>query len=312
MRRSIGSVRRDPNPATTDPAPAAIAEPRSGATSLTELRRARDTGRLVDPEGIGFRPQLRFERRATRASFSREWWNGLLYSRWQLIALHDVRSLLHQGKWSRRDGQIRWRSPPLAEWAPRRVQDFRRLAAVLVALEARYLPTLEEQRIHLTNASVEEWEAFIKHFDALDLLGRLGWNPDDLLRAADKLLIGIARVDPFAGDWSELVRRAPRRTWDKLSGDALAAKTAVSRPRSCSAATRTSLAAAAFFLSPTGRIVSTASESGSATAPSHWTRTCQVSVSHHTPASCSSWRARPRRSWFRGFAIASASRTEPK
>jgi hypothetical protein len=140
-----------------------------------------------------------------------------------VIGLKDVRNLLQRGQWSRRDGEIRWRSRPIDEWARRRVAEARRLTALLVALEARYLPTLEEQWIHLTNASVEEWEAFITHYDSQSLLGRLGWSPDELLRAAEGLLFSARRLDPLGRGWSELVRRAPRRAWDDLSGDALAA-----------------------------------------------------------------------------------------
>lgn len=60
-----------------EPTPPSVAEPLSGGTWVTELRLARNTGRLADAEELGFRPQLRFFRSPQPARTSR-WWNGLL------------------------------------------------------------------------------------------------------------------------------------------------------------------------------------------------------------------------------------------
>src|SRR5258708_20744769 len=69
-----------------------------GSWHLGELRRAVESGRLADPVQLGFRPQLRFHRPAA-PNPNRRWWNGLLYSRWQLLGLYDLRSLPSEGKW---------------------------------------------------------------------------------------------------------------------------------------------------------------------------------------------------------------------
>ena len=67
-------------------------EPRSRGTSLTELRHARDRGRRSDLAQHPFRPRLRFVRPDGVAS--PRWWNGLLYSQYQLLMLPQIERLL--------------------------------------------------------------------------------------------------------------------------------------------------------------------------------------------------------------------------
>jgi hypothetical protein len=205
--------------------PPKLGEPHSsGSWHLGELRRAVESGRLADPVQLGFRPQLRFHRPAA-ATPNRSWWNGLLYSRWQLLGLYDLRDLLPQGKWKRMPNESlgTWRLRTLTVWETQIAERSRQLAALLVALEARYLPVLERGWLHLRNAATEQWETFAQHFDPAAVLVRLNRDPADLLRSADDLLFGARRIDPLGHHWSELLRRAPQRTWDDLSGDALVA-----------------------------------------------------------------------------------------
>lgn len=195
-----------------------------GSWHLGELRRAVESGRLADPVQLGFRPQLRFHRPAA-PNPKRSWWNGLLYSRWQLLGLYDLRSLLSEGKWKRIPNASlgTWRLRTLSLWETQIAERSRQLAALLVALEARYLPVLERGRLHIRNATSEQWETFAQHFDPAAVLARLNRDPADLLRSADDLLRDARRSDPLGHNWSELICRAPRRSWDDLSGDALVA-----------------------------------------------------------------------------------------
>lgn len=205
-----------------EPATPAIPEPSVSGTWSSELRRARNEGRLADAAALGFRAQLHFTRPAS-VSRDRHWWNGLLYSRWQLLDLYDLRHVVHDGTWRRGDRSLIWRSRALTEWEALGRPAARRLTAVLVALEARYIPQIEAGVLHLMNTDMEEWEAFAGQFDPEATLHSLGWDATDLLRAADDLLIWLHRVDPLRREWSELARRAPQRSWDDLQGDALAA-----------------------------------------------------------------------------------------
>ncbi len=122
-----------------------------------------------------------------------------------------------------RDDEVLWRSRPLSEWERPTRAAARNLTTALVALEAAYLPRIERGIIHLTNARTEEWDVFAEQFDPGGTLASIGWQPDDLLHAADGLLLLLGRSDPLTREWSELVRRAPQRTWDQLRGDALVA-----------------------------------------------------------------------------------------
>lgn len=200
----------------------AIPEPRRAGTSLSELRIARDRGRLADAEELGFRPQLRFSRPASMDR-ARGWWNGLLYCRWQLLGLYELREFLHRGQRRKSGDRLRWRCPPLSDYERGLSEAARRRSAILVSLDGRYLPTIEPHRLNLTNAEVQEWEVFRNAFDPAAVLGRLHVEPDDLLRIADDLLLWLYRIDPLGREWSELVRRAPRRAWSDLNGDALVA-----------------------------------------------------------------------------------------
>jgi hypothetical protein len=195
-----------------------------GSLHFEELRRAVEAGRLADPVQLGFRPQLRFHRPAP-ADPDRTWWNGLLYSRWQLLGLYELRDLLSQGKWKRVPNEFlgTWRVRTLTGWETQIAERSRQLAALLVALEARYLPVLERGWLHTRNAGDGQWETFAQHFDPAAMLTRLNRDPADLLRSADHLLLSARRCDPLGHNWSELLRRAPQRSWDDLSGDALVA-----------------------------------------------------------------------------------------
>jgi hypothetical protein len=94
---------------------------------------------------------------------------------------------------------------------------------LITALDGRYLPVIERRWINLTNADATDWDSFTRNFDAEGILAGLDASPDDLLHAADNLLLWLDRIDPHGNEWSELVRRAPRRSWHGLSGEALVA-----------------------------------------------------------------------------------------
>ena len=208
------------NKPLNEPCPSAIPEPRLLGTSLSELRFARDQGRLADAEILGFRPQLRFFRPASM-DWTRGWWNGLLYSRWQLLWLSHLQNIVRGGRWRRDGDRLKWRAPDLNDLDRQRSTAARRQAVIVAALEARYMPIIARNWINLTNADVQEWNTFANSYDPQAALQRLGLNPDELLRIADGLLFSVHRRDPLDGEWSELVRRAPQRSWKDLSGEVL-------------------------------------------------------------------------------------------
>ncbi len=113
-----------------------IGEPQPRGTWLSELQYARDRGRLLDLSEIPFRRRLRFQR---QEGDPRHWWNGLLYSRFQLLVLPELRPVLSRRRYRRRNEQVVSWLPTPHEFVLERAVKFRRIAVVLAALEARYL-----------------------------------------------------------------------------------------------------------------------------------------------------------------------------
>lgn len=202
-------------------APAQVTDVPSARGSLhSELRLALAAGRIRDPATEAHRPAMRFDpgRRADPPG----WINGLIYSQWQLLALPDLGArLAHRrivGPLERRRVVL----PPLDEWTRPLIVDHSRWALVLTALEARYLPTVDPEWLHLTNVEVEEWQDYRTVYDPIAVADYLETTTEEVRGYAERLLIQAHRLDP-TGDWSHLIRRAPRRTWRRLTGDALVA-----------------------------------------------------------------------------------------
>jgi hypothetical protein len=207
--RQVGPI---PEPVTGEPFP--------GSARISELRHARDRGRLCDLAELAFRPWLRFER---KEGDQWDWWNGLLYSRFQLLVLPELRSVLNGRRYGRRHGQI-------VSWLPKphqlvldRVANFRRFAVVATALEARYLPKLDPERLHLVNTDEQEWRQYRDSFDPVAMSRRLGYSAERARQDAEWLLLRASHLDPVGRSWSQLIRRAPRKAWKDLKNDMLLA-----------------------------------------------------------------------------------------
>ena len=151
------------SPWQVGPIPEPVAsEPSSSGTWLTELRLARDRGRLCDLASVPFRPRLRLE---SKERDSRHWWNGLLYSRYQVLVLPELQSVLNGRQYRRRNGRIVGWLPKPHEFVLQRAVKFRRIALVLTALEARYLPKLDPEWLNLVNTDEKEWQQYRDSFD---------------------------------------------------------------------------------------------------------------------------------------------------
>lgn len=201
--------------------PNAISEfPAARGSLQAELRIAVAAGRVRDPGAEGYRPRLRFDGR--RLSDRPSWMNGLIYSRWQLLVVPELRRRLPLrrvfGPYERRRVVL----PPLDEWARVRTERLAGWVPVLAALEARYLPTIDPEWLRLTNVEVEEWEEFRTFYDPVAMSNTLQVRPEEVQAFAEWLLLQAHTLDP-TGDWSRLIRRAPERGWKTLTGDALVA-----------------------------------------------------------------------------------------
>jgi hypothetical protein len=191
-----------------------------GSSMLTEFRHARGKGRLSDLAEVPFRPRLRFYR--TDAD-PRRWWNGLIYSWYQVLVLPEIREYLVHRRHRRWEKGFITVLPQPDEFLVDRAERFRRIAVVLAALEARYLPGLDPEWIHLVNAEVEEWEEYRNAFDPVVMSATLGYPAKLAREDAEWLLLRARRIDPVGDDWSRLLRRAPRDSWKNLKDAALSA-----------------------------------------------------------------------------------------
>lgn len=183
-------------------------EPRPTSTLRSRLRAAQSEGRVRDPQVDD--SDIRFNGRTINDP--RGWWNGLIYSRWQLLDIEAIRSGVNSTAAER----------PAPELSLARAQTSRALAAILSAIEARYIPVIEGDWMHLRGDHDETWGSYRAHFDASAMLTRLGIPAADIASHAESLLFRAHGLDPN-GRWSELIRRAPRKSWDSLTDHALSA-----------------------------------------------------------------------------------------
>jgi hypothetical protein len=218
--------RRDLEPLaeiTTRPVRPAMAVPDVPAargSQQAELRLALASGRVRDPGADGFQPRLRFDDR--RPGDPQRWMNGLIYSRWQLLAAPELRRRLPLRRLSGPYERRRVILPPLDEWSRAPLERIAAWVPVLAAVEARYLPTIDPEWLRLTNVEVEEWDQFCTVYDPVAMSITLEVKPDEVKAFAEWLLHRAHNLDP-TGDWSQLIRRAPERAWKTLTGDALVA-----------------------------------------------------------------------------------------
>jgi hypothetical protein len=177
-------------------------------------------GRIRDPAVEPYRPHVRFDNR--RLSDPKGWRNGLIYSSWQFLAIPDLVPLLASGRMTGPIGRRRRLLSRLDDAARETFKDRRRWVLVLMALEARYLPQLDPEWLHLINTELERWDDYRALFDPVATAAALEVTADEIYREAERLLFRASRLDPM-GEWSHLVRRAPRKTWRSLTDNALMA-----------------------------------------------------------------------------------------
>jgi hypothetical protein len=195
-------------------------EPRPGGTHLQQLRYARDKGRLCDPAGLPFRPRLRFDDR--KVSDPPRWWNGFLYSWYQLLICPELDGLLcHLKGWRTSRGTVIVRLPDPGRQLLDRAARLRTMAIALAALEARYLPALDPEWVHLSNADVDEWQRYRDGFDPVAVSTQLGYSAELARRDGEWLLLRAHSLDPVGNSWSRLMRRAPSTAWKELKDTAL-------------------------------------------------------------------------------------------
>lgn len=100
---------------------------------------------------------------------------------------------------------------------------FRRIALAATALEARYLPKLDPEWVHLTNVNFDEWDQYRKSFDPVAVSRVLNYTGEQAAQDAERLLALARSIDPLGGSWGGLARRAPSKARNQLKDAALSA-----------------------------------------------------------------------------------------
>lgn len=205
------------------PTSAAVGEePQRGGTRLQQLRHARDRGRLSDPATSPFQQRLRFDTR--KIGDPAGWWNRLLYSWYQLLICPELNGPLSQLKgWRTSRGSVIVRLPDPGPVLRDRAATLRRMALALTALEARYLPKLDTEWLHLVNSDGDEWQRYRDGFDPEAVSIQLGYSAEQARQDAEWLLLRAKDLDPVGDSWSQLMRRAPQKAWTELKDAALSA-----------------------------------------------------------------------------------------
>ena len=140
-----------------------------------------------------------------------QWWNGFLYSSWQVVDLH--RALFQRSILRQLQVHVQHGVPPQDLW---RRHD--RILA-LAALTPRYLPGILGQLSLPPGLDRQALEGFRFYPDVLGLLNAVGYDPSQL-RDDAKRLLREAQRDPLR-DWLPLLRHASYGAWKKLHGEAL-------------------------------------------------------------------------------------------
>jgi hypothetical protein len=192
----------------------------TGGTRVFDLRNARDTGCLRDLSADPFKRHLEFEHEGK----PRGWWNGFLYSPYQLLALPTLEGTL-AGRTYRTIGKRRFaRLPQPNEWLLQGTEKLRKMVLALTALDARYFPTLDPEWIQLNNVpNPEDWTEYRASFDPVQMQAWLAYPSEQIRLDAEWLLSRAHDVDPVGADWSRLMRRAPVRSRKYLKNAALLA-----------------------------------------------------------------------------------------
>jgi hypothetical protein len=203
--------------------PAKPEEPDSpfGGTRLMDLRWARDTGRLRDLSAARYMPRLAWERGRQK---SRGWWNGMIYSYYQLLALPTIENILASRRYQQRGKQRVARLPEPDPLLRHGTEKLRKIVLALTALEARYLPNLDPEWIQLSNVpNPEDWANYRARFDPVQMQAWLAYPPEQIRQDAEWFLARARDVDPVGADWSRLMRRAPAKSRRYLKNAALLA-----------------------------------------------------------------------------------------
>jgi len=174
-----------------------------------ETLEAASEGRLRDCAEEGYSVAWTYQR--PEGEDNPRWWNGFLYSSWQLLDLH--RALSERTL----SFQLQRRLQPGVP--PRELSRRQSRTLTLAALAPAYLPGILGTMRMPGGLDRKALERFRFSADVLGLLAAVSFNPGELQEDAEYLLAEASR-DPLR-DWLPLIRHANYDAWKKLHGEPL-------------------------------------------------------------------------------------------
>ena len=104
----------------------------------------------------------------------------MLYSHHQLALVSHLTGYLSHCRYSRRNNRVYPTLPEPGAFLTARApaSQYRRIALMATALEARYLPVIDPDYVHLVNAEFDEHEAYRASFDPVTMSQLVGYPPD--------------------------------------------------------------------------------------------------------------------------------------
>lgn len=176
------------------------------------IRQAALEGRVNDPFVTPLSDEWRFDERGSKDPT--RWWNGLVYSPWQLLGLAElVRCFDMKGRPNQRGEQ--WLA--YADEARQVSAENRDLTIILSAIDTRYLPITRQGWLHLRGARENEWAGYRDAFDPSAVANLLDVDGAQVAGAAERLLFSAHDLDP-TGPWHRVTRQANAKHRGNLLG----------------------------------------------------------------------------------------------
>jgi len=175
----------------------------SELTRYSRKGRIRDARQVLDREQ---RPHCRPE------DAPQNWWDGFLYSHWQLLAVRDAIRL-------RNNISI---DPGWYEHSVKEADKWRDQQIALASLSLRFVPSIVGQITSQGSAKLATVDEARRQLTVEERLTAAGFEADALLPAAQLLLMRARNNDPMR-EWWDLLRLSDHRGWFSLRGAALEA-----------------------------------------------------------------------------------------
>lgn len=172
---------------------------------------ASENGDVFDPASSAPRPWKQ-KSRFKGGRFER---TAFLYTHWQILAarhalsVKPVRDLERKAKKEPGWGAIR-------DAQARHGRADRRLAILLSAIEAAYLPLIDDKIVGLMPNA---WSSYRRSFEPEKVLDQLHWTAEEVAEAAERLLAEASLFDPLR-EWTDLVGLVSSDKRRKLKGRA--------------------------------------------------------------------------------------------